>query len=165
MRRPALACLAAAALAACVPKPVAEKPVVEAPVVAPPPVQPEPPRTVSESESLLAYYHQLRGYSGAELSREHEAVRQAYGRSRSDSNRVRYAMILALPNTPFTDDARALEMLEPMVKNPGQLQALAYLMVTHLQERRRLDANAQALQQKLDALRSLERSMIERKKR
>jgi hypothetical protein len=56
-------------------------------------------------------------------------------------------------------------MLEPVARNTnGQLQGLAYLLLTHLQERKRLDANTQALQQKLDALRSLERSMIERKR-
>ncbi|HET9403893.1 MAG TPA: hypothetical protein VFO57_04885, partial [Burkholderiales bacterium] len=59
----------------------------------------------------------------------------------------------------------ALELLDPVSKNPnGHLGGLAYLLISHLQERKRLDANAQGLQQKLDALRSLERSLIERKK-
>jgi hypothetical protein len=150
------ACLAALALAAgCVSTPP-EATVKTAPGIA---------RPVSESETLLTYYQNLRMLSGADLAREHEAARAAYARARSDPNRVRYAMVLTLPGAAFQDDARALEMLDPVAKNPnGQLQPLAQLLATHLQERKRLDANAHALQQKLDALRSLERNMIERKR-
>jgi hypothetical protein len=156
--------IAGAALAAgCAQQPPAvEKP---APAAELPAVPPGLPKPVSEADNLLVYYYHVRGISGAELGREHEIARQAYARSRSDFNRVRYAMLLTVPNAVFADDARALEMLEPVARNTnGQLQGLAYLLLTHLQERKRLEANAQALQQKLDALRSLERSMIERKR-
>jgi hypothetical protein len=143
------ACLAAG----CAAPPGTVKP---APVVA---------RPVSESESLLGYYHNLRGLPAADLGKEYELARQAYARARTDYNRVRYAMLLTVPNATFHDEARALEMLDPVARNPGaQLQPLASLLASHLQERRKLDANAQALQQKLDALRSLERSIIERKR-
>jgi hypothetical protein len=157
-----LACLAGAvALAAgCALQPGEEKPAADLPAV-----KPGVPRPVSDADNLLIFYHHVRGLSGAELGREHEMARQAYARSRSDFNRVRYAILLAIPNSAFNDDGRALELLEPVSKNPnGQLHGLAYLLVSQLQERRRLDANAQALQQKLDALKSLERSMIERKR-
>lgn len=154
MRRLSVGCLAAAALAGgCVSQP---EPVKPAPAVI---------RPISETENLLGYFQGLRGMSAAELGREHDVARSAYARVRSDFNRVRYAMVLTLPNTPFHDDARALEMLEPVAKNPGApLQSLAHLLGAHLQERKRLDASAQALQQKLDALRALERNMIERKR-
>jgi hypothetical protein len=145
--------LAGACLAAGCAPPGTIKP---APVVA---------RPVSDAENLLGYYHNLRGLSAADLGKEHELARQAYARARTDYNRVRYAMVLTVPNATFHDDARALEMLDPVAKNPGgPLQPLAGLLASHLQERRKLDANAQALQQKLDALRSLERSIIERKR-
>lgn len=157
-----LACLAAAvALAAgCAPQPALEKPSADLPAV-----KPGVPRPVSDADNLLVFYHHVRGLSGAELGREHEMARQAYARSRSDFNRVRYAILLAVPNSAFYDDGRALELLEPVSRNPtGPLHGLAYLLASQLQERKRLDANAQALQQKLDALKSLERSMIERKR-
>jgi hypothetical protein len=122
-------------------------------------------RPVSESENLLAYYQNLRGLAAADLAKEHEIARQAYARTRTDYNRVRYAMVLTVPSSTFHDDARALEMLDPLARNPNApLQPLASLLASHLQERRKLDANAQALQQKLDALRTLERSIIERKR-
>lgn len=147
--------------AACAPLPTAEKGGEKQPAV----VRPGPVPSQSDTESLLAYYQQIKGMSGAELSREHETARQAYARSRTEFNRVRFAMMLSLPNTTFGDDGRALELLEPVSRNfNGQLHGLASLLVTHLQERKRLDSNVQGLQQKLDALKSLERSMIERKR-
>jgi hypothetical protein len=128
-------------------------------------VQAGSPQSASDAESLLLYYQHLRKLAGPELSREHETARQAYARARSDSNRVRLGMLLSLPGAPFSDETRALEMLEPVAKHPGgSLGGLAALLVSQLQERRRIDASAQGLQQKLDALRSLERSLIERKR-
>ena len=128
-------------------------------------IQAGSPTPASEAENLLLYYQHVRKLGGTELNREHDVARQAYNRSRTDFSRVRFAMVLSLPNTAFNDDGRALELLEPVAKNAtGQLNGLAYLLSAQLQERKRLDANAQGLQQKLDALRSLERSMIERKR-
>lgn len=126
---------------------------------------PAPPPTAADAESLLRYYQHIRRIGPAELAREHEAARHAFARSRGDYNRVRLAMLLSIPGTAFADDARALELLDPLTKNPnGSLHGLAFLLAAQLQERRRLEASAQSLQQKLDALRSLERSLIERKR-
>jgi hypothetical protein len=121
-------------------------------------------RQPSEAENLLSYFAQLRKLPQAELAREHEAARQAYAGLRSDYNRVRLAMVVAQPGTAFHDEPRALELLEPPARTGGHLSGLAYLLVTQISERRRLDASAQALQQKLDALKSLERSLLERKR-
>jgi len=119
----------------------------------------------------------LRRLPAAELAREQEAARNAFNQSRTDSARVRYAMTLAVPGAPGSDDARALELLDPLAKTPGaSLHALAFLLTSYIQEQRRLHAqlaglqqnvnglqqNVHALQQKLDALRTLERSLSER---
>jgi hypothetical protein len=126
-------------------------------------VQAGAPQPASDAESLLIYFQHLRKLSGADLGRELETVRYAYARARSDFNRVRFAMLLSLPNAAFADEGRALELLEPVAKNPGgRLQGLAQLLSTNLQEQRKLNASLQGLQQKLDALKSLERNMIER---
>jgi len=122
-------------------------------------------RPALEVEKLLAYFEKVRGLPGADLGREHEVVRQAFLTSRSEFDRVRLALLLSLPGTPFGNEPHALELLEPIARNPdGHLHGLAVLLATNLQERKRLDANAQGLQQKIDALRSLERTMIERKR-
>ena len=126
-------------------------------------VQAGSPQPVSDAESVLLYFHYLRKLSGPDLGREHETTRQAYARSRTDFNRVRLAMVLALPGTAFNDDARSLDLCDTVAKHEGgRLQGLALLLGSHLQEQKRLTASAQGLQQKLDALKSLERSMIER---
>ena len=126
-------------------------------------VQASAPQPASDAESLLLYFQHLRKLSSADLGRELETVRYAYARARTDFNRVRFAMLLSLPNAVFTDEGRALEMLEPGAKNPGaRLQALAQLLSSNLQEQKKLNAGLQGLQQKLDALKSLERNMIER---
>jgi hypothetical protein len=133
------------------------------------PLEPAPwvqagmPQPASDAESLLLYFQHIRKLSGADLSREHDAARQAYARARTDFNRVRLAMVLSLPGTAFNDDARALDLCDTVAKHEGgRLQGLALLLGSHLQEQMRLTASAQGLQQKLDALKSLERSMIER---
>jgi hypothetical protein len=126
-------------------------------------VQPGSPQPASDVESLLLYFQHVRTLAGPEAAREHEAARQAYARSRTDFNRVRLAMVLSLPGTTFTDEARALGLLETVAKHEGgRLQGLAVVLGASLKEQQRLAAGAQELQQKLDALRSLERSMIER---
>lgn len=127
--------------------------------------RPDTRRPATEIDDLLAYFQHVRKMPVAELGREHDAVRQAFLYSRSDFDRVRLAMLLSLPGTPVSDEPRALELLDPVVKNPGgKFGGLAVLLASNLQERKRLDANAQGLQQKLDALMLLERNMIERKR-
>ena len=137
----------------------------EPPKAVPAVIQGTQPRQPSETENLISYFAHLRKLHGSELAREHDAARQAYGRARSEYNGMRLAIVVAVPNTPFTDDPRALDLLDPIARNAdSRLSALAALLVAQIQERRRLDANAQALQQKLDALKSLERSLIDRKR-
>jgi hypothetical protein len=125
---------------------------------------PPPPRTVeiardpwvgehalrasSDSASLLLYFEYVRKLPPAEFAKEYETVRQLYANANSDFVRVRYAMLLSIPATQVSDDARALEVLEPLLKNTSRgLHALAFTLSAHIQEQRR----AQALQQKLDA--------------
>lgn len=138
------------------------------PEVRAPPTPVEPVRPVApvlESERLLEYFRQVRKLGGVELGREHEAVRVAYTRSRSDFDRLRFAMVLSLPETALNDAARALEMLEPMIRNQNSpLHGLAILLHAFMQEQRRLEKSVQGMQQKLDALKAMERNLIERKR-
>ena len=148
------------------------------PVPRPPTVmQPPPVAKPSEVDVLLTDFERLRRLSAAELAREQEAARVAFVQSRSDAARVRLAMTLAVPGHAGSEDVKALELLDPLVRNPGAgLHGLAFLLAAYIQEQRRLagqlhglqqnvqglQQNVQALQQKLDALRSLERTLTER---
>jgi hypothetical protein len=135
-------------------------PVAAIPAPPPAPVTPAPR---SEVELLLEYFQRARELSGTELAREQERARSSFQRTGSDYDRMRLAMMLALPNAAGADEARALELLEPMVKNrSAALHPLAYMMSAFVHEQRRIVTNAQAMQRKLDQLRSLERTLIER---
>ena len=117
----------------------------------------------TELERLLNYFQRLKKLTGAALGRENDSARVAFTRSRSDFDRLRLAMVVSLPNTPFNDDPRALDLLEPVAKNQNApLHGLALLMSVFVQEQRRLGQSAQGMQQKLDALKAMERSLIER---
>ena len=117
------------------------------------------PGPSGDSESLLMYFEYVHKLPSAELAKEHDAVRQLYANSSSDFVRVRYAMLLSVPGAAFSDDARALEALDPLVRNAdAALHNLAVMVSAQIQEQRR----GQGLQQKLDALKSLEKNLIER---
>ena len=133
------------------PVPQGESPPI---AVAPPQAEPvRPPPPVAEVERLLDYFRILRRLSAAELARELENARAAFLRTRSDYDRVRLALLMSVPNTPFNDEARVLELLEPMMRSPGSmLQGLAVLVHVMVYEQRRLEQNIGKLQEKLDAL-------------
>lgn len=138
------------------------------------PPAPQPPvvvvRPMDDSALALTYFERVKRMPAPELARELETMRASYGRTHADADRMRLAMLYALPNTAVTDEARALDLLDPLVKLTGHaLHPVALLLSTYVQEQRRLAQSAQALQkdvhtlqQKLDALRSLERALSER---
>ena len=120
-------------------------------------------RDGTEAGRVLDHYARMRRLQGPELAREQEAARRALSRSGTDSNRVRYALLLATPGTAGGDMARAQELLEPVARNnDSTLQGLALLVAALLQEQQRAEANAQVLQQKLEALLAIERKMTGR---
>lgn len=164
---PVIACALAALAAGCglLPQPPGtEAPEAEAREPAEPAVWGKPAGpTAADVENLVHYFGYIRTLAPADLAKEYEAARQAYNRSRSEDSRLRFAMLLSLPAAPFADDSRALDVLDPVLrKGNGRYYSLASMLSTTIQEQKRLNANVQGLQQKLDALKSLERSIIER---
>ena len=150
---------------------------------------PSDPRV--DIDVLLNEFERLRKIPAADFFREQESARQGFVQSRTDAARVKWAMTLSLPGTTPADETRALELLEPLLKNyVSPLRGLAFVLAVSIQEQRRLVAQAQGLQQtmktleqsnqtlqqtnqtlqqnllsyqqKLDALRTLERSLTER---
>jgi hypothetical protein len=130
-----------------------------------------------QAQSLLAYAASLRGRSSTELAAELDALNRAYAQHHGEDNRLRLAIFHAL--TPGGDRARALSLLDlPPGDNigRGRNHPIAVLLIPLLQENRRADDNlvasqqrlrdeqkrGDALQQKLDAIRDIEKKMIER---
>jgi len=152
----AIALLAAGCGTSRVNGPAAGKPAVAA--VEPQARNPVRP-ALSDSETLLAYFDHVRKLPAAEFAREVEVVRKLYARERTDVVRMRYAILLSAPAAAPGDEARAMEFLDPLLKSADAgIRALATLLSAQIQEQRR----AQGLQQKLDALMSLDKSMLER---
>ncbi|MBI4194395.1 MAG: hypothetical protein HY526_04885 [Betaproteobacteria bacterium] len=156
-------CTAVLALAGCALLKAPEPEAPEPPAEEPPAVVETIRESVPELDQALKYFQRVRRLGGAELVREHDGARLSFARTRSDLDRVRLAMVLSLHGTGVSDDARALELLEPLVRSQNSaLHGLAFLLQSFVQEQRRLGHGIQGMQQKLDALKSMERSLIER---
>jgi hypothetical protein len=143
------------------------------PEVKPEPLPPSPEPPQSELNRLLAQSESVRRMPAADAARELEQARQAFGRSKTDYNRVLYAVLSLLPSTGGPDDAKAAALLEPMLKDKGSpgdgLRALAAFVYLQIVEHRKMEdrmreeqKRADALQEKLDALKEVEKSLIDR---
>jgi hypothetical protein len=110
-------------------------------------------------EAALSYFEHVRKSASADLAKEYDAVRQLYTRSQTDDVRMRYAILLSVPGTPFNDEARALQLLDPLIKNTdARLHGVALMLAAQVQDQR----HSRALQQKLDALMSIDKDLVER---
>jgi len=136
--------------------------------VAPEAVEPSP---VSEDEqqtiALLLDLTRYAGESNDELRRDLAAAIQSLNRSRTESNRIRAAVLLTLPGAGPTDDARAIALLESVSgKVPGAspVKQLAAVLLVQISERVRgmneERKKSAAAQEKLDQLRAVERSLL-----
>jgi hypothetical protein len=140
---------------------------------APAPVVPEAvePSPVSEEEqqtiTLLLDLTHYTGESNDELRRDLAAATQALNRSRTESNRIRVAVLLTMPGAGPTDDVRAIALLESVGgKAPGAspMKQLAAVLLVQISERVRgmneERKKSAAAQEKLDQLRAVERSLL-----
>jgi len=118
-------------------------------------------------------------------------AQDAFTANTGESNRLRLATLLVALPVPLRDDARAAELLEPLVNaaEPGAGR-FAALLVGQIAERQRLtreierltreravadkdhlaadkerDKREEALRQQLDALRAIERGILEREEK
>lgn len=135
--------------------------------------------TISQLDQLANYASGLRGRSAAELADDGEALARAYAQQRSEENRLRLAVFLALAPPPAGDRSRALGLLDVPPGETwgrGRNHPLAILLLPLLQEHRRMEESlnvtqsrlreeqkrSEGLQQKLDAIRDIEKKMLER---
>ena len=152
------------------PVPVPQVVIVQSPPQAPPQQQPAAPQINEEEQQALSLLVDLQRYAveaGEDLRRELAAANLALGRTRNDVNRIRLAMLLTLPTAGPPDDARALSLLEPIVGRSGNaspMKQIAFLLYAQISERARSVREEQrktaAAQEKLDALRAVERSLL-----
>lgn len=178
--RHALTVLGCALLGAC----------ASAPPLAPPETVAAKPAALCNPDCqlgrVLVGVASFRAMTPAELGAQADALRRAWLNDKSEENRLLYAGFLALAPAPHNDRSRALALLDvdsSASNGRGRLHPLAAVLIPLLQdarrqesevvqlqfrlrdEVRRADANQQAsdsLQKKLEALREIERGMLER---
>ena len=123
----------------------------------------------NEVDQALAYYQHIRKLSPTELNREYEQVGQAFSQSKDDLARLQLAMLLGTPNSNFRDDGVALNLLKDWVKEAKPpykgLRALGVIQITLIEDLREKDKRVDTLQKKLDALKSMEKNLLDREKR
>ncbi len=128
--------------------------------------------STSDVEDLLQYMTYLKKLNATDLNREFETVKQ---KPKSDSSKLELAILYSLPGLLTHDDAKALAILEPLNKEASatSMKNLAFMMITFIMENKRLEENIQTatnklkdeqkqsieLQQKLEALKSIEKSL------
>jgi hypothetical protein len=150
------------------------------------------PSPKSEFTSMLSYYYWLKQCTSGELYSEYQRV--ASGRTPDDAlrDRLRLALLLTLPHEPFTDELRAKTLLQGYLKSGGSHReddvgfAMLLLEVIHERERQgkavdnlkrqkqsysslknELDRERQLrreLQSRVEQLKAIEESIIEREK-
>lgn len=128
--------------------------------------RPESTREGDEIAALLAYYQELMAMPADELRREYQTVSQSATREKSELGRLRLALLMCVPGAAWRDDTKLLALLDGVIgraaaESPRRQFAslLQKLAAERLREQRRGDD----LQQKLDALVNIERSLRERK--
>jgi hypothetical protein len=140
-----------------------------APPVAPPPliVIAEPTAEEREFGALLADLQRYAALANDELRKEVTSMAQTVARTRNDASRVRLAVLYTLTRQTPQDDQRALQLLEQVAKsNPASapVKQLAAVLSVQVAERVRAvkdeQARSEAALQKLEALRSMERSLL-----
>lgn len=120
----------------------------------------------AEVSSLLAYYQDLLEMPTEELRREHQNVSQAFLRDHGELMRLRLAMLMNVPGAAWRDDAKLAGLLEASASRKAppdspRRQFVVFLL-KQVAERLREQKRADELQQKLDSILAIERSLRSR---
>ena len=114
---------------------------------------------------LIGYSQRVAALQLEEQQRELNASSQFFSKDRGAYGRVKLALVLSLPGTPFSDETKAAGLLEPMVSKEtaaGPMQQFAGLLYAQVSERVREQRRATQLKEQLDALKDVERKIMER---
>ncbi len=113
---------------------------------------------------LVSYSQRIAGLKPEEQARELAAANQDFARDAQPYSRVRLSLLLATPGTSFTDESRAVSLLDPLVSGTakGPVRQFASLVHAQISERLREQKRVAQLKEQIDGLRAIDRSLIER---
>jgi hypothetical protein len=180
MKRAVAGFAVAALCAACAPLPPLPEDDVKPPEIvepAPPPrAEPEPaplppavpplpapPDEAKQLAEIVVAAQRFAMLSPEEQKRDYNVASLAFTRERTLAHRVRLALMLATPGSAVQDDQRAAALLEGLPASGGALRQFAALLQAQVADRARATRRADQLKEQLDALRAVERSIIERR--
>jgi len=141
---------------------------------------PPPQEVRSEIDEVMNFYAGLRSKPANALKQELEDAKRDYAAAGSEASRLKLALLYLHPAAPFRNEASAAQLLEPYARNEGRSKGpwrgLAQMLLASIEQSRRNDAAVQAqvakvreeqkksdeLQRKLDALKDVERAMIQK---
>ena len=113
---------------------------------------------------LLNYMQRVAAMPAEQQRGEYNAGDRAFSKKGDDVDRMRLALLLALPGTRFHDPRRAAILLEPVASAgaPDALHTLAKLLYGQLNELLSEQKRAGDMRGQLDALKAVERTILER---
>ncbi len=147
----------------------------------------KPPATIcapqavatSRFDALMQYYAGLKKLSPPELAREHQNMTLEFSKTKSDASRMKLALLLWLPDTPFRDPSASLQLLDSrQQREDSGLESFAALFAAMLSEQAasansmlQLEAQLKTekklssdLRKKIDAIKKMEKNMIRMEK-
>lgn len=143
-----------------------------------PPSVSAPSMPTHDIDGLMQYYEQLGKIPASGLAAEYQNASLDYSKTGSDSSRMRLALLLWLPGTAFRNPQTALDLLKAKpVLDPG-LRSFADIFSAMLAQQQDSE-NAQqhleqmlkeekkhssALQDKIDAVKKMEKALIHMEK-
>jgi len=123
------------------------------------------PEDMQQLADLVVYRGRVATLKPEEQRREYLAAGQSFSRDPSPYNRIRVALLAAMPGTSFQDDVRAMSLLEPYSgagPTYDKLRQFAAIFYAQIAESVKARGRAEQLREQLDALRAIERTIIER---
>lgn len=120
-------------------------------------------REKDEVAALLAYYQELLAMPAEDLRHEYQSTSQSFARDKTEQERLKLALLMNVPGAAWRDDAKLLALLEGAQSRAGPAESPRRQFLTLLQklvaERLREQRRGDELQQKLNAMLNIERSL------
>lgn len=133
----------------------------------------------SQLDMLMQYYEVLQEKTEPELVQEFNTVKKNFMHNNSDGNRIRYILLLSLPNADFRNISDALRLLIEWPQDAQQLTSMAIfrkLLTQLLTEQQHLtstvrnfseklkaaEEDSEKLRKKVDDIKDMEKSLIRR---
>jgi hypothetical protein len=124
-----------------------------------------------QAAEMLDYANRVAAMDAAAQRRERDRTQASQAGDKSVAARVRLGLLYALPASAIQDDARALALLDGGAGSPagGAIGQVAQFIAAQVRERQRqvLDEQrkTEMVKQQLEALKAIERSILERSER